>query len=88
MSSYNFREFTESGDELQYPAGNPNGPFNLDATMKNHTHAVLEFRKRLPFEFLFDRPSTLDIVDGIADVSDSKRAPFAEGIVAKVGFMK
>jgi hypothetical protein len=88
MSSYNFREFTESDGELQYPAGNPNGPFNLDATMKNHTHAVLEFRKRLPFEFLFDRPSTLDIVDGIADVSDSKRAPFAEGIVAKVGFMK
>jgi hypothetical protein len=87
MSSYNFREFVET-DELQYPAGNPNGPFDLDATIKNHVHATNEFRKRLPFEYSFEDSSTSDIVDGLGEVSESKRAPFAEGIVAKVGFMK
>ena len=88
MSSYNFREFMESNGELQYPAGNPNGDFNLQKTMENHTHAVLEFRKRLPFEFSFDPISTSDIADGVSAMSESKRSPFAEGIVAKVGFMK
>jgi hypothetical protein len=78
----------ESNGELQYPAGNPNGEFNLHKTMENHTHAVLEFRKRLPFEFSFNSVSTYDIVDGVSALSESKRSPFAEGIVAKVGFMK
>ena len=89
MSAYNFREFmeTETG-ELQYPAGNPNGEFNLCTTMENHERVVHEFRKRLPFEFSFHPVSPLDIADGVLDVSESKRAPFAEGIVAKVGFMK
>jgi len=87
MSSYNFREFVET-EELQYPAGNPNGPFDLDVTIKNHIHAVTEFRKRLPFEFSFNDPNGNDIVDGLGPVSESRRAPFAEGIVAKVGFMK
>ena len=86
--SYNFSEFMESNGELQYPAGIPNGDFNLQKTMENHNHAVLEFIKRLPFEFSFNNVSTSDIVDGVSTLSESKRSPFAEGIVTKVGFMK
>jgi hypothetical protein len=58
---YDFREFMESKSELQYPTKNPN--VDLHKTMENHTHDVIEFRKRLPFEFSFDNVSISDIVE-------------------------
>lgn len=88
LSTYNFREFEESEGELQYPSGNPNGPFNLEKTMQNHLQAVTGFRERLPYTFSYSNPSENDIADGVSTVSESERAPFAEGIVARVDFMK